>query len=169
MIIVVMIVMSLGQFTDALDKIHAFFKPSSAPSSPVNKENTADILKRVYDGYNFPGKYQWGPFSLVGDGECLENSVITDNHLEFKFVITNPTVLMDLSPLVVRILRPESGSSRTKIYEDHFSFKTGTNIVKMQINLPAGHYILEYGFFLTSESGSEFQKCYQNVCEFRRF
>jgi hypothetical protein len=162
------VIVCLGQFTDALVKIRTFFKPSSIFSSSANRESTANIAKQVHDGYNFPGKYQNAPFSLIGNGECLENSVIMEDRVEFRFIITNPTVLMDLSPLVVRILRPDSATSRTLIYQNDFSFKAGTNIVSIPIKLPVGHYVLEYGFFLMSESGSEFPKCYQTVCDFRR-
>jgi hypothetical protein len=167
-LIISLAIIALGQLTDAVEKIEDFLKSSSAPSSSVKSESPAYIAKLVHTGYNFPGKYQGASFSLIGDGECLENSVITENHVDFKFTITNPTILMDLSPLEVRIVRPDSPTSRTVVYDDHFSFMAGTNIVSIPINLPAGRYILEYGFFLTSEAGSEFQKCYQVSCEFRR-
>jgi hypothetical protein len=162
------VIFSLGQFTDSLGKIRTFFKPSSEFSASANRKSTANIAKPVHDRYNFPGKYQGTPFSLIGEGECLENSVISEDRVEFKFIIENPAVLMDLSPLVVRILRPDSATSRTMIYQDDFSFKAGTNIVSIPISLPVGHYVLEYGFFLMSESGSELPKCYQTVCDFRR-
>ncbi|MGA2278951.1 MAG: hypothetical protein ABSG80_01460 [Verrucomicrobiota bacterium] len=168
LLFVCLIIIGLGQLTDALEKIHTFFKPSPEVLTSATRTNTANIAKPVHDQYNFPGKYQGASFSLIGEGECLENSVVSEDRVEFRFVIKNSAVLMDLSPLVVRILRPDSATSRTMIYQDIFSFKAGTNIVSIPIKLPAGHYVLEYGFFLTSESGSEFQKCYQTVCDFRR-
>jgi hypothetical protein len=163
------VIFSLGQFTDALEKIRTFFKPSSEISAFANKKNAANIAKPIHDRYDFPGKYQQASFSLIGEGECLENSVVSEDRVEFRFTIENPKILMDLSPLVVRIVRPDSATGRTMIYQDIFSFKAGTNIVSIPLRLPAGHYVLEYGFFLTSEAGSEFPKCYETICDFRRF